>query len=341
MLLTASRSRALVCAMLLLSCGNTRSSPDTSAADSGEPPDVGTSGAGGGNAGGGAGASVAPSGGTSTAGTSTAGTSSGGSNAGATGGGSSSCLSPGLVKLSYASTAACSDQGRFSAVEANGCCSSNVPAVADISITIDGSLYSGDLPACGELSPLDGLELALTVEQARQVADADGLIRTVLDCARTDVTPRCGAMLSVTALHERLALNVGDSFELKQKTVVHPSGDDISSTLVLSDPLGKLLFVSAVGARSPFIDADILPGLSLSFHSAAICSWQNEAALQRIHLKSGGDDCVVDSNTQRCCSVQGQQLEVQVPAATFFKGREPERLTNLTLRAPGLFVAVK
>src|SRR6185369_888007 len=112
MLLTASRSRALVCAMLLLSCGNTRSSPDTSAADSGDPPDVGTSGAGGGNAGGGAGASVAPSGGTSTAGTS-----SGGSNAGATGGGSSSCLSPGLVKLSYASTAACSDQGRFSAVE--------------------------------------------------------------------------------------------------------------------------------------------------------------------------------------------------------------------------------
>ncbi|MEO8905544.1 MAG: hypothetical protein ABI488_23755 [Polyangiaceae bacterium] len=200
----------------------------------------------------------------------------------------------------------------------------------------------GKLIPCADLSPTVGIDIEMAVEQVQVATNADGTVLTVMDGARADTTPNCGQRVLVSAFGERVDLAVGTKLRLRQKTVVHPGSDeDVSTTVVISSADGTLRFVSAVGARAPSVDADLLPGLALSFESSPVCNWRVEdGSLERVHLGDSESACVLDSNTQRCCLLGGQMLEVQVPAATSLESRRVLQLANLALRAPGFFVPV-
>lgn len=201
----------------------------------------------------------------------------------------------------------------------------------------------GSLKPCVDLDPMVGIDVELTVEQVQVGTDADGIVRTVVDAARADTTPNCGQRLVVSALGERVDVAVGRDLRLRQKNVLHPGNDDesVSSTVVISAPDGTILFVGAVGVRTPFVDADLLPGLALSFDSSPICNWRvDNGSLERVHIGDPDGSCALDSNTQRCCRLDGQLLEVQVPGATSLATRVVAQQANLQLRAPGFFVPV-
>jgi hypothetical protein len=251
------------------------------------------------------------------------------------------CPVPSNVQVAYATGTVCDGTGKASAASANGCCSDVIPAVDDVSIAFSGANYQGPLTPCDELDPLAGADFKVQVQKSEVGPYSGTLTQTVVDAARTDPAPSCGVRMIVTSYQEHLEVAPGAVFIIHQKTVPYDSRTrDVSrTTTLLSDAAGAPLLMVSVSATPPTVDDSLSPQIGLRVDSTPICSFAPPfGARMRAHVTDGLGDCTVDAGTQRCCSLFGGMMEVQVPAATFDSSDDPAVLVNVTLRRSGLFV---
>jgi hypothetical protein len=187
-------------------------------------------------------------------------------------------------------------------------------------------------------SAIEGVNLVLRVEGSTVTPYAGTLTQTVINGARTDVSPNCGQSVIITSFKERPQIANDTVLQIKQRNVPYDSSTlDISRiTTVIADSEGSPLLVVGLGAAPPYVDTSLLPDVGLSADQTPVCRWAPSfGSLVRVHVTASGADCALDSGTQRCCSMFGHTMEAEVPAATLVSNRDPKSWSTSRYAAPG------
>jgi hypothetical protein len=175
------------------------------------------------------------------------------------------------------------------------------------------------------------------LERITVAAAPNGVVTNGLAFASVDATTPCNFFASVQIDRAYLAFQEGEILRVVTESGMAndqpPIKDPSFSTLVISDEADRLRFAQIVGTTPQRFASDLFSGLKLTVDSAAQCRFAEGDLLSRIHLKTGGSDCLVSSSAVTCCPIATQPYEI----IGDFRGASSDySFYSFQIREPGL-----